>query len=629
MKKLLSCIIVIFGLINSPLVVLAQTVDSYIKLITPNGGEVFKNGQTYVIQWEQKNIKRVDIALDSTTIARDYVVNPNSAVGEYTWLVPNLDQSMDSYKIRIIGYADDTGSGKYSESVDYFIINKKGDASSVIDSISAAPVSGVDTCYISWTQKRVDAVSIYYAKNEIDKSNLNYVPIVSNLPEKILTSGDTRGYYQWSIGNLPANDYIIKIEGYLNGKKTVESISVPTWIVSTLAAETFSANLEAKTLDDHTAVINYRVLGSNGDVYIDYGLNEKYGLSKKIFTAGELELNDLKIGSLYHYRVRNGKNVSKDQTFKTKSLKSPANLYFKLISKEVGKAKVRIYWDKTASQSNVYKCEGKDCYGNERLWTLAPTTVSENYFDTDVLVATSSWTMFRIKALEKGEEGGFSKYLVASTDDVEGPITVASDIKDGVSKISWKSTPLKDFYGNSGLIYSTEKSCLAFDGCGKVVSNPTHGLYYNDAEIPFSGKVIYYKIFAEGKIFETVRSVIPNNATKTSKGITPLVVPVALSEQKIIMQSGDNLQIIIDSAGALKNQKAQVAAMKKYTTNLVNFDKKITTAQKYSINNYIVYGTKSTKKFTQDRRYQSVKKFKLSFGKLPKTENDWKEVLKF
>lgn len=116
-----------------------------------------------------------------------------------------------------------------------------------------------------------------------------------------------------------------------------------------------------------------------------------------------------------------------------------------------------------------------------------------------------------------------------------------------------------------------------------------------------------------------------NNAVDTANSklkITPD------SEQKNIVDSGKDLQMIIKHTGKKKDTQAQMFAMKKYTEPVTKSDKKITINQKYAINNFIIYGTQSTKKLTQDKRYQAVKKFKANFKKLPKSESDWKEVLK-
>lgn len=100
------------------------------------------------------------------------------------------------------------------------------------------------------------------------------------------------------------------------------------------------------------------------------------------------------------------------------------------------------------------------------------------------------------------------------------------------------------------------------------------------------------------------------------------------TEQNVIFESGRNLNIIISHTGKIKDTKTQSDAMKKYTDPITKRDKKITINQKYAINNFIVYGTQSTKNLTPSKRYQAVNKFMANFKKLPKSESDWAVVLK-
>ncbi|GEM_PF-3874290 len=103
------------------------------------------------------------------------------------------------------------------------------------------------------------------------------------------------------------------------------------------------------------------------------------------------------------------------------------------------------------------------------------------------------------------------------------------------------------------------------------------------------------------------------------------------NEAAIIFNSGgslDNLNAIIKHSGKDKNVKDQAYAMKIYTEPLAKKFKGVKMRDKYAINNFIVYGTKSTKFLPAKERLALVKSYQTKYNKLPLTEADWNKVLK-
>ncbi|MEI8360527.1 MAG: Spy/CpxP family protein refolding chaperone [bacterium] len=100
------------------------------------------------------------------------------------------------------------------------------------------------------------------------------------------------------------------------------------------------------------------------------------------------------------------------------------------------------------------------------------------------------------------------------------------------------------------------------------------------------------------------------------------------SEAKVIIDSGTNVNVILKNTGTKLNKKAQASAMAKYTTPLIKNIKNVKQTERYSLNNFIVYGTKGTKKLTMQKRYEMVIAFNKAVKKLPMSKADWVAVLK-
>lgn len=98
------------------------------------------------------------------------------------------------------------------------------------------------------------------------------------------------------------------------------------------------------------------------------------------------------------------------------------------------------------------------------------------------------------------------------------------------------------------------------------------------------------------------------------------------NEAVLIVQSGTDLQKLLDSVAAEQDVDAQKSAIKKHTDPLVK-KMKLSISQKYAINNFIVYGTQSTTRLTPAKRAGLIKTFKKKTKKLPKKETDWKKIL--
>jgi len=100
-----------------------------------------------------------------------------------------------------------------------------------------------------------------------------------------------------------------------------------------------------------------------------------------------------------------------------------------------------------------------------------------------------------------------------------------------------------------------------------------------------------------------------------------------LGEAAVVFKSGDNLDEIINHNQNEKNIKAQSDGMTMYTDKIVKGFNSLKTSEKFAINNFIVYGTKSSQNLGKGERAGVVNSYKSAFGKLPITEAEWKDCI--
>jgi hypothetical protein len=100
-----------------------------------------------------------------------------------------------------------------------------------------------------------------------------------------------------------------------------------------------------------------------------------------------------------------------------------------------------------------------------------------------------------------------------------------------------------------------------------------------------------------------------------------------MSEAEIITQSGLDLAIIINYNQSEKNSDGQLRSMAKYT-DPISRGMNLSEAQKYAINNFILYGTVGTKKLGAGERAGVVNSYKTAFGKVPANADEWSDALK-
>lgn len=116
------------------------------------------------------------------------------------------------------------------------------------------------------------------------------------------------------------------------------------------------------------------------------------------------------------------------------------------------------------------------------------------------------------------------------------------------------------------------------------------------------------------------------NATSTST-----VVKYNLGkEANLIAPSGSStakLGLLVKALNTTRNSQKMTQNMKSYTETLKKQFPKITTAQLYTINNFVTYGTESTAKLSAKERFALVSVYVKANKKLPNSEADWAKLL--
>jgi len=95
----------------------------------------------------------------------------------------------------------------------------------------------------------------------------------------------------------------------------------------------------------------------------------------------------------------------------------------------------------------------------------------------------------------------------------------------------------------------------------------------------------------------------------------------------VVYRSGTELQAIIDHNKKIKDVNAQRRGMNNITLPMTKGFVGLTINQIYAINNFIIYGTKSTQILGEGERAGIVNSFKSAFGKFPTSNDEWQDCI--
>jgi len=129
-------------------VVIPEEVEKFIKVISPNGGESWQEGNTYKILWNSKGVKAVDIVYNRAK-GWTVVTNYPAEKGEYLWTPVGIVKQYEGFvgkdlsKVDLkISIFDSENLSIFDESDDYFSIVESGVVASTVSIPDATVYSG-------------------------------------------------------------------------------------------------------------------------------------------------------------------------------------------------------------------------------------------------------------------------------------------------------------------------------------------------------------------------------------------------------------------------------------------------------------------------------------------------------
>ncbi|MBL7058214.1 peptidoglycan-binding protein [Patescibacteria group bacterium] len=101
-----------------------------------------------------------------------------------------------------------------------------------------------------------------------------------------------------------------------------------------------------------------------------------------------------------------------------------------------------------------------------------------------------------------------------------------------------------------------------------------------------------------------------------------------LEDIEVIIESGHKLDSIIAYNNATKNVANQIKSMNQYTIPLTKDVSELSINDIYAINNFIVYGTRSTNLLGEEERASIIHTYKANYDKVPVLQKEWEDILR-
>ncbi len=119
----------------------------------------------------------------------------------------------------------------------------------------------------------------------------------------------------------------------------------------------------------------------------------------------------------------------------------------------------------------------------------------------------------------------------------------------------------------------------------------------------------------------------PKKELKTIKEMKILdKISLILSEAKDVFKA--NVNAILAKIGIKRDLQKEKNVINKYARHLLNGVNDFSKDNQYALTNFITYGTKTTRFLGEGERAGVLNSYKSAFGKLPKTEEEWQDVVK-
>jgi type II secretory pathway pseudopilin PulG len=176
-----------------------KIVSSYLNVISPNGGEIWRMGEDREIKWDSRGVDKIDVFLIDYSYSPEVSVKigevPTSGkfVWEVTWDISELNPNWkfgDNFKIKICEKKPDGTCGLTDESDDYFKIVKRIFHLNLLSPNGGEKWKAGESYEIKWESQGIDKI-------KIEITDWSYSPgisvtLVEDYPANL-------GKYLWSI----------------------------------------------------------------------------------------------------------------------------------------------------------------------------------------------------------------------------------------------------------------------------------------------------------------------------------------------------------------------------------------------------------------------------------------------
>jgi len=125
----------------------------------------------------------------------------------------------------------------------------------------------------------------------------------------------------------------------------------------------------------------------------------------------------------------------------------------------------------------------------------------------------------------------------------------------------------------------------------------------------------------------TTTATITTSQTETVSAVTPKDTVLAnISSESEILDTGDTVQLL-NHLGNETDAAREQNGLVKYG-KILNLDKTINEPERLSLNDFIVYGTRSTQRLGAGERAAVINSYYQSYKRLPNSESEWSDALK-
>jgi parallel beta-helix repeat protein len=185
-----------------------------------------------------------------------------------------------------------------------------------------------------------------------------------------------------------------------------------------------------------------------------------------------------------------------------------------------------------------------------------------------------------------------------------------------------QNTPTSSSGGGSVISYAVDCASVIYGEWGNCVNGMQYRNYISQS--PNGCVLTASQRLAANRACQTVTPTSPTESNTTSAPTSNMLEDI-MSEAKILATEDTNQ--LLNHLGIGANIANEQAGLIKYKT-ILDLDKTISANSRMTINDFIIYGTLSTKHLGAGERAAVINSYYQAYGKLPNSEAEWSDVLK-